>query len=170
MTTDKNIELNLEFLDNILMYLVNYASYYTLSFKELYEQINKGRDFKLDHDFNAKGYLISISENNDFLDFTVSDNQKALGEKLVEACYYLRENGFILIDHEFNIKITFQGILKHSFGFVQDYQKGLENDQRLRHVEDIQKVQNRWIIVLTFLIAVGTLVSAVYYISLICSS
>ncbi|WP_289024531.1 hypothetical protein [uncultured Salegentibacter sp.] len=168
MTSDKSTEKSLEYLDKILESLVAYATAYTLSFEELYKQVNN-RDFKSDNKFNAMNHLISISDDKNFFDFVISDNQKALGEKLVEACYYLNKNGFIRISPNFDVKITFSGILKHSFGFVQDYQKEIESERRLHQVEEIQKNQNRWIIALTFLIAVGTLVSSYYYLILICN-
>lgn len=114
MTKDNNIETNLKYLDDILKHLVNDTPNYILTFSELYKNLY-GRDFESDDKFSAKGYLLSISENNHFLDFVISDNQKALGEKLVEACHYLRENGFIRISKDFNVKITFSGILKSSF-------------------------------------------------------
>lgn len=120
MTTDKNIESNLEYLDNILKYLVNYASHYTLSFSELYRCLYN-RDFESDNKFNAINHLISISEETNFFEISISNNQKALGEKLVEACYYLRENGFIRISQDFNVKITFKGILKYSNNFVNEH-------------------------------------------------
>jgi hypothetical protein len=170
MTSDKSIESNLKYLDDILKHLINYASHYTLSFPELYEKLY-GRDFESDDKFNAMNHLILISEETDFFNTPISNNQKAFGEKLVEACYYLKENGFINICAEFNIKITFSGILKHSYGFVQDFQKEQKNEKRLRHVEDTQKIQNRWLIFLTSLIALGTVVSAIYYLTLmICNT
>lgn len=120
MTEDEDIESNLGYLDDILKYLVNYASHYTLSFSELYKCLYN-RDFESDNKFNAINHLISISEETDFFEISVSNNQKALGEKLVEACYYLRENSFIHISQDFNVKITFKGIIKYSDGFVNEY-------------------------------------------------
>lgn len=68
MSEDKSIESNLKYLDNILKYLVNYASNYTLSFSELYKCLYN-RDFNEDNKFNAISHLISISEDTNFLKF-----------------------------------------------------------------------------------------------------
>ena len=170
MTTDNYIEDNLKYLDNILKSLVNNASYYSLSFSELYKHLYN-RDFESDDKFNAKNHLISISEDSKFFKDSISNNQKALGKKLVEACYFLSKSGYVLIDSEFNIKITFSGILKASYGFVQSHQKEQADDERLLQVEETAKTQGRWLIFLTALVALGTLVSAVYYVLLmICSN
>jgi hypothetical protein len=66
MTSDKSIESNLKYLDDILKHLINYASHYTLSFPELYEKLYD-RDFESDDKFNAMNHLNLISEETDFL-------------------------------------------------------------------------------------------------------
>lgn len=166
MTSDNSIKSNLEYLDKILKCLINNASHYTLSFPELYKYLYK-RDFESDNKFNANNHLLLVSDETEFFNIPVTDNQKALGEKLVEACYYLGKNGYVIIREGFNVSITFQGILKYSDGFANDYQKEQGKNKRLRQVERTAKIQGRWLVLLTLLVALGTLVSAWYYLTLI---
>jgi len=174
MTQDKDILENLAFLDNVLNYLIHNCKFYTCSFNELYNHFYD-RDLETDNRFNAQGYYTAISEPKSnnledvFSNFSIPDNTQAQGEKLVEACYYLMKQNYIRIDTQFNIKITFEGILKSTDNFTSNYQKKLSDSERMISIADTQLIQNGQIVVantqiakLTFWIMVGAIVAAFY--------
>ena len=95
MTEDKDIERNLKLLDKVLKYLTRSCPNYTSNFDNLYQHIYS-RDLSSDKEFHATGFLKSISERKtssleELFDIPVSDNTRAQGEKLVEACYFLNK-------------------------------------------------------------------------------
>lgn len=174
MTQDKDILDNLGYLDKIIDYLIHNCKAYSCNYDDLYQYFY-GRDLKNDNKFNALGYYTAISEpisNNledFFFSFSVSDNTQAQGEKLVEACYYLMKHEYIRIDSQFNIKITFDGILKFNDNFTSNYQRKLSDSERMISIADTQLTQNGQIVVankqiakLTFWIMVGAIVAAFY--------
>uniref|UniRef100_UPI00404A78C2 hypothetical protein n=1 Tax=Flavobacterium sp. TaxID=239 RepID=UPI00404A78C2 len=120
MTEDKDIELNLKTLDKIINYLINSCTNYSCTFDSLYKHFYD-RDLSEDKEFHATGFLKFISEKDsknidEFFNIPISDNTRAQGEKLVEACYYLHRKEFIRLDSNFNITVTFDGIIEHSKG------------------------------------------------------
>jgi hypothetical protein len=120
MTQDKDVELNLKLLDNILGYLIHSCANYSCSFSKLYKS-TYSRDLSDDKEFQATGFLKFISEKEyktieELFTIPISDNTRAQGEKLVEACYYLHKKELIRLDSNFNITITFDGIIEHSKG------------------------------------------------------
>ena len=181
MTQDKDILENLEFLDKILDYLIHNCKAYYCSFDELYRHFYN-RDLETDNKFNAQGYYTAIAklESNNIEDVvstvSIPNNTQAQGEKLVEACYYLMKQNYVRIDSQFNIKITFEGILKCSENFISTHYKSKTNFERLTFVEDTQlnqnsrmvdatekmMVANQSIRNLTFWIMVGAVVAIVY--------
>ncbi|GIZ07686.1 hypothetical protein [Flavobacterium sp. UMI-01] len=169
MTKDKDILENFSFLYKILDYLIHNCKAYFCSFDKLYEHFYD-RDLETDNKFNALNYYTAISESKSnniedvFLNFSVSDNTQAQGEKLVEACYYLMKQNYIRIDVHFNIKITFEGILKCSEGFLKEYEKYSNDKNRLLNVENFQRKTTRWMLWINGAIAVGTVVAMIYYI------
>jgi hypothetical protein len=176
MTQDKDILENLEFLDKILNYLIHDCKSYSCSFNVLYNHFYN-RDLETDNKFNALGYYTSISEptsNNIedmFSNFSVSDNTQAQGEKLVEACYYLTKQSYVRLDSQFNIKITFEGILKFNDNFTSNYQRKLSDSERMISIADTQLIQNGQIVEankriakLTFWIMIGAIVAASFQI------
>ena len=176
MTQDKDILENLEFLDKILNYLIHDCKSYSCSFNVLYNHFYN-RDLETDNKFNALGYYTSITETTNntledlFSNFSVSDNTQAQGEKLVETCYYLMKQNYIRLDAQFNVKITFDGILKVDDNFTSNYQKKLSDSERMISIVDTQLTQNGQIVVankqiakLTFWIMVGAIISASYQI------
>ena len=119
MTEDKDIIKNLEYLDKILSYLIHDCKAYTTDFKSLYWHFYK-RDLDEDKKLNIKDYFKTLSTvelvDGRFLTFYIADNTLAEGEKLVEACFYLMKQSYVLIDENFNLKITFDGIIEFSKG------------------------------------------------------
>ena len=120
MTEDKDIERNLKLLDKVLKYLTRSCPNYTSNFDNLYQHIYS-RDLSSDKEFHATGFLKSISERKtssleELFDIRVSDNTRAQGEKLVEACYFLNKKELIRLDSTFNISITFDGIIEYGKG------------------------------------------------------
>lgn len=141
LTRDKTHIENLRFLDNIILFLINNCAGFSCSFDELYKHIYK-RNLQEDNELNAKGYYTSIlqSKKNDLsLIFTLGNNIKADGEKLVEACYFLSIKNYVRLDNNFNLKITFEGILKHSNSFVEEYNQN-KNKAKFDYISGIFNV------------------------------
>jgi hypothetical protein len=175
MTQDKDILENLEFLDKILNFLIHDCKSYSCGFGAIYYHMFI-RSLDEDNRLNALGYLTLISEFNSIPTnednseaFSMSDNTRAEGEKLVEACYYLNQHNYIRLDAQFNIKITFEGILKINDNFTSNYQRKLSDSERMLSIAHTQLTQNGQIVEankqiakLTFWIMVGALVAIVY--------
>lgn len=115
MTEDENIKRNLKYLDDILAHLVNNCSDYSVTFSDLYRW-KFNRDFKTDNNEFKFGMSRTVGENADVFDFSVSDNTKAQGEKFCMALLFLNSKKLIGMDNDWNIKITFEGILEHGKG------------------------------------------------------
>tara|TARA_R110000868_G_scaffold411299_1_gene702911 strand:+ start:233 stop:712 length:480 start_codon:yes stop_codon:yes gene_type:complete len=120
MTEDKNIEKNLKLLDDILHYLIHNCTNYISNFDKLYKH-TYSRDLSSDKEFHATGFLKSIdnrktSSLEELFSIPISDNTRAQGEKLVEACYFLHKKELIRLDSNFNISATFDGLIEHSKG------------------------------------------------------
>ncbi|MBG6188421.1 hypothetical protein [Flavobacterium sp. CAN_S2] len=182
MTQDTDILKNLEFLDKILNFLIHECRSYSCSFGDIYYHMF-GRSLTEDNRKNALGYLTFISNFNPIppnedssKSFSMSDNTRAEGEKLVEACYYLNQHNYIRLNDNFDIRVTFEGILKSSDNFTSSYNKTKTNSERLTYVEKTQlsqnsrmadatekmTVANQSIRNLTLWIMVGALVAIVY--------
>jgi hypothetical protein len=175
MTQDKDIFENLEFLDKLLNFLIHECRSYSCSFGDIYHHMF-GRNLTEDNRNNALGYLTFISKfnpappNEDNSEtFSMSDNTRAEGEKLVEACYYLNQHNYIRLDAQFNIKITFEGILKINDNFTSNHQRKLSDSERMISIADTQLIQNGQIVKankqiarLTFWIMIGAIVGASY--------
>jgi hypothetical protein len=147
MMADQSIKENLKYLDDILSFLINSSHNYRLSFEELYEKVNK-RDFKTDNGWNKEGYflLLSSNERNPF-ELNITNNTQALGEKLVEALYFLNQEGLVRLSVDIHAKATFKGIIQYSKTFVADHKK-IQSDRLL----------NKWNIYITiFLTLIGLL-------------
>jgi len=171
MTQDKDIKENLEFLDRVLNYLVNGCTNYFSSFDDLYKFMY-GRVLEVDNKVIVNGYFttfLTSDINTVFNDFSISDTIQAEAQKLVEACYFLKQEKLIMLDNQFNIKITFQGIIKVSEGFITMHHKTLSDSARLASIADTQLTQNGQILIanqkiasLTRWIAVGAIVAVIY--------
>lgn len=171
MTKDKNVLENPQFLDKILNYLIDDCKSYACTFDEIYLYLYS-RDLTESNKQNSQGYYTMISKFNpipnddeeDFLSFSMSNNTEAEGEKLAEACYYLAHNNYIRLNTNFDIKLTFEGILKANNNFVFTYNEEHLNKTRLLNVENFQRKTTRWMLWVNGAIAVGTLVAMFYYI------
>lgn len=137
MTEDKNIIKNFELLDNILSFLIHDCDAYNGTFDELYLKIT-GRNLTKDKKAHNYGYLELLLKNNkvnNFFGLGFSDNTLAQGEKLVEACYYLMHNNYIRISNNFDLKITYEGIIKYSKGFKKEFK--FENHKSILDVYNV---------------------------------
>ena len=149
MTGDENIKENLKYLDTILDSLVNNTHTYSTSFSNLYKIITD-RDLDEDIKQHSQGLLVLLNESDNIFKgkITVNDNAKAAGTKLVEALYYLSNEGYVRLDNEFNIVITFKGIIQHSSTFLEVHNKN-KSDRLL----------NKFNIFITIIIATLTLIA-----------
>lgn len=147
MKNDHLIKDNLKYLDNILGYLINSSPNYELKFELLYKYLYS-REFEEDNQWNGKVYFTSLVENEENpLDFTISDTTQALGEKLVEALYFLNREGYITLNPKFEVKITYKGIIQHSKTFLAEHKK-IQSDRLL----------NKWNIYITILLTLAGLI------------
>lgn len=167
MTEDKDIKNSYGFLDSIIEYLTKNAVSYYASISDIYFHIF-GSNIEQNEEDYIEGIFRTLSDKNFFEEnkYNISDNTQAQYVKLIEALNFLESQEYIKIYSDTHIRLTFKGIFKYSDGFVQGFQKEQESEKRLYHVEEVQKNQNRWLIFLTFLIALGTVVSAIYYLTL----
>lgn len=169
MINDKNIIDNLKLLDKILEILVRDCESYDITFSDLYFKIYN-RVLPNDLDLFATGFFRMIVDKpfedlDEMFNEPKSENRKAEFIKLIEACYYLKSENMIRIANDnLLIHITYFGILKHSKSFVKEYEKLLSDETRLINVETFQNKMSCWMMFLTGLIALGTLVAMIYYI------
>jgi hypothetical protein len=148
MKNDNNIKDNLKYLDNILGYLINSSPNYQLEFKLLYKYSYK-REFEEDNKWNGKGYFNILVENEkNPLEFTISDTTQALGERLVEALYFLNREGYVTLNSKFEVKITYKGIIQYSKTFLAEHKK-IKSDRLL----------NKWNIYVTILLTLIGLIA-----------
>lgn len=156
MTVDQNIKSNLIFLDDILKYLVTDSVDYTKSFDDLYKDMF-GRELSEDNKINALGYYKSIYQDNaksfeELFSQSIADNIKAQGEKLVEALLFLNNKQFIRLDVNFNVRITFEGIIQYSKTFLKEYKKQVKSE-----------LLNKWNILITIFIGMlGIIIGAIF--------
>lgn len=158
MVDDNLITDNLELLDNALNHLVQSE---TLSL-----HIDDLR-IKLIDDTNKK--LIISNSNNKSVDELFDDIFKEESQKtrnlikISEVLLFLESENFIRLIEQNHIRITYQGIIQHSKGYLKTYTLESNTFQRVRNVEQIQNFHLRWMTILTSIIAIGTLVAAIYY-------
>ena len=84
--------------------------------------------------------------------------------KVEKSLLYLEELGLVKSNDNYYVSLTYQGIIKYSDGFVKEYDKQSYDKIRLLNVENFQQRNAREMFWITFLIMIGTLVSALYYI------
>ncbi|MFV8332925.1 hypothetical protein [Flavobacterium sp. GSP14] len=139
MTEDKDIIKNFELLDTILSFLIHDCDAYNGTFKSLYLKVTD-RELTDDKKAHSIGYLESIVKTeefsiNTFFGLGFSDNTLAQGEKIVEACYYLMQNNYVRISSDFDLKITYEGIIKYSKGFKKEFK--FENHKSILDVYNV---------------------------------
>ncbi|UPZ17816.1 hypothetical protein [Flavobacterium humidisoli] len=148
----------LSLLDKSLDYLIN-SDTLSLHFNELKN--------KLFND-STKDIELSQSDNNSvdelFNDIFSKQSQQTKNlTKINEVLLFLETEKLIRLIEQNHIRITYQGIIQHSKGYLNTYNLKKSNAQRLQNVEDVQKFHLKWMTILTSLIAVGTLVASIYY-------
>lgn len=147
MTEDRHLENNLQYLDDILGYLITSSEGYKLTFKQLYKY-KFGRDLDSDNESHAQGYYKSLNHRTIEEFFNMGDNTYAQGEKLIEAMYFLNTEGYIRLDKNFTSKITYKGIIKYADGFVKEHKTQI-----------LVERFNKWNIVITILISIASLIA-----------
>lgn len=73
----------------------------------------------------------------------------------------LAADKYIMQDHDYNWMIRIEGLLFE--GYAQKITNTAAENTRLENIEQAQKTNRNWMTFLTILIAVGTLVAAIYY-------
>ena len=156
MPKDSNLKNNLQVLDNVLSFLIDKKEYKTeinTLVSSVYNiQLNLIKPDKPESSIT----LEDIIKRSDVKDKTLYKVEKSL--------LYLEELGLVKSNDSYYISLTYKGIIKYSEGFLKTYYSEVSNDQRLRNVENVQKFHLRSMTILTFFVAVGTIVAAIYYI------
>ena len=159
MSQDNLITENLKLLDNALDYLIQ-SETLSLSIDDLRIKLINETDKKLELKNSD-----NMSVDELFADIFSKQNQKTKNLiKINEVLLLLESKKLIKLIEQNHIRITYQGIIQHSKGYLNTYTSELESSQRLRNVENVQKFHLCWMTILTSIIAFGTLVAAIYYI------
>ena len=148
----------LSLLDKSLDYLIN-SDTLSLHFNELKTKLfnDATNDIELSQSGNK-----SVDEL--FTDIFSKQSQPTKNlTKINEVLLFLETEKLIRLIEQNHIRITYQGIIQYSKGYLNTYNLKKSNAQRLQNVEDVQKYHLKWMTILTSLIAVGTLVESVYY-------
>ena len=159
MSQNNIIPENLQLLDNTLNYLTQ-SETLSLHIDDLRIKLINETDKKLE---------LTNSNNNSikelFIDIFSKQNQQTKNlVKINEVLLLLESEKLIRLIEENHIRITYQGIIQHSKGYLATYISESASFQRLRNVENVQKFHLRWMSILTSIVAFGTLVAAIYYI------
>ena len=159
MSQNNIIPENLQLLDNTLNYLTQ-SETLSLHIDDLRIKLINETDKKLE---------LTNSNNNSikelFIDIFSKQNQQTKNlVKINEVLLFLESEKLIRLIEENHIRITYQGIIQHSKGYLATYISESASFQRLRNVENVQKFHLRWMSILTSIVAFGTLVAAIYYI------
>ncbi|WP_417888045.1 hypothetical protein [Zunongwangia sp.] len=108
MTEDKNLKGNLEYLDNVLSYFINTAQYYQAHLDDISQNVFDLKLNKID-----KPKPVNTFEDL-FSNYFSPDNKDALFYKVRAAIKHLVDNGYIILEKNDNIKLTYKGIIKYS--------------------------------------------------------
>lgn len=156
MPKDSSLKDNLQVLDNVLSFLIDKKEYKTeinTLVSSVYNiQLNLIKPDKPESSIT----LEDIIKRSDVKDKTLYKVEKSL--------LYLEELGLVKSNDNYYVSLTYQGIIKYSDGFVKEYDKQSYDKIRLLNVENFQQRNAREMFWITFLIMIGTLVSALYYI------
>ena len=159
MSTQNNLFVeNLQLLDNALDYLAQ-SETLSLHIDDLRVKLIKETDKKLEL-INTDNKSVEDLFNDIFT--TQSQKTKNL-VKISEVLLFLEAEKLIRLIEQNHIRITYQGVIQHSKGYLATYTSELTSYQRLRNVENVQKFHLRWMSILTSIIAFGTLVASIYY-------
>ncbi|WP_134387983.1 hypothetical protein [Flavobacterium psychrophilum] len=156
MSKDSILKDNLRVLDNILLFLIDKREYKT----EINTLVNSIYNLQLN--LRKPDKPVSSITLGDIV--KRSDVEDKLLYKVEKSLLYLEELGLLKSTDNYYVSLTYQGIIKCSEGFVMEYEKQSSDKTRLLNVENFQQRNAREMFWITFLIMIGTLVSALYYI------
>lgn len=133
MKVDSKIKENLIYLDKILELLINSSPNYSLTLSQLSKKLS-GRPLDKKLQEQSTGYFFTlVSNDNKPFQIQISNTLQAEYLKLVEALYFLESEGYINLDYELNMKITYKGILKFSRSFLAEHKQN-ESDRLLNKI------------------------------------
>ena len=158
MTQNNLITENLQLLDNALDYLMQ-SETLSLYIDDLRIKLIKETDKKLE--------LIN-SDNNSvedlFADIFTKQSQKTKNLVMIgEVLLLLESEKLIRLIEQNHIRITYQGIIQHSKGYLNTYNSEKYNQNRLDAFDKFQRVSSNRMMLINGAIALGTLVAMVYY-------
>ena len=150
---------NLQLLDNALDYLMQ-SETLSLYIDDLRIKLINETDKKLE---------LTNSDNKSvedlFDDIFTKQSQKTKNlVKISEVLLLLESEKLIRLIEQNHIRITYQGIIQHSKGYLSTYKYEQSVQNRLDAFDKFQRSSSRQMFVVTCLIALGTLVAMVYYI------
>ena len=158
MVQNNLITENLQLLDKTLDYLMQ-SETLSLYIDDLRINLINESDEKLE---------LSNSENKSidelFDDIFSKQSQKTKNlVKINEVLLFLETEKLIrLIEHN-NIRLTYQGIIQHSKGYISTYNSEQYNKNRLDAFDKFQRTFSNRMLWINGAIALGTLVAMVYY-------
>ncbi len=157
-TQNDLISDNLQLLDNTLDYLIQ-SETLSLYFDDLRIKLINKTDKKLE---------LTNSDNNSikelFDDIFKKQSQKTKNlVKINEVLLFLESEKYIRVIEQNHIRITYQGIIQHSKGYLSTYKYEQSVQNRLDAFVEFQRSSSRQMFWLTLWIMVGTLVAAIYY-------
>lgn len=148
----------LSILDEILSYLVNNTDNYKVSFYKMSEDV-----FKIEKE--TANSTISTATTFEAIVEEIFSNFKKPRNKINDlrlAIVHLHNEGLITIDLEYNIEITFKGLLSYSEGIVSKWNSSMSISQRLQNIQEEQLKQNSRVSRYTMWIMIGALVAIFY--------
>ena len=150
---------NLQLLDNALDYLMQ-SETLSLYIDDLRIKLINETDKKLE---------LTNSDNKSvedlFDDIFTKQSQKTKNlVKISEVLLFLEAEKLIRLIEQNHIRITYQGVIQHSKGYLSTYKYEQSVQNRLDAFDKFQRSSSRQMFVVTCLIALGTLVAMVYYI------
>ena len=158
MSQDNLITENLELLDNALDYLIQ-SETLSLSIDDLRIKLINETDKKLELKNSD-----NMSVDELFADIFSKQNQKTKNLiKINEVLLLLESEKLIKLIEQNHIRITYQGIIQHSKGYLSTYKYEQSVQNRLDAFDKFQRSSSRQMCWLTLWIMIGTLVAAVYY-------
>lgn len=150
---------NLQLLDNALDYLIQ-SETLSLSIDDLRTKLINETDKKLELKNSD-----NMSVDELFTDIFSKQSQKTKNlVKISEVLLFLESEKLIRLIEQNHIRITYQGIIQHSKGYLSTYKYEQSVQNRLDAFDKFQRSSSRQMFVVTCLIALGTLVAMVYYI------
>ena len=157
-TQNTLITENLQLLDNALDYLAQ-SETLGLHIDDLRIKLIKETDKKLELT-NTDNKSVEDLFNDIFT--TQSQKTKNL-VKISEVLLFLEAEKLIRLIEQNHIRITYQGIIQHSKGYLSTYKYEQSVQNRLDAFDKFQRSSSRQMFWLTLWIMIGTLVAAVYY-------